>query len=49
MPIHDPLYVTQVTLPIAMGKRQTLASQLAEQAWMKMGDRKIPDKYQHHA
>ena len=29
-------------------KKQTLASKLAEQAGMKMGDRKIPAKYQCH-
>ena len=41
-PISDPLYVTQVTLPTASGKKQTLALKLAEQAGTQMGDRKIP-------
>ena len=48
MLIHNPLHIAQVTLPIATGKRQTLTSQLAEQAQMKIGDRKIPAKYQCH-
>ena len=48
-PILDPLYVIQITLPVASGKKQTLTSKLAEQAGMKMGDGKIPAKYQHHA
>ena len=46
--ISNPLYVAQITLPIASGKKQTLASKLVEQAGTQMGDRKIPAKYQHH-
>ena len=48
MPIPDSLYIVQITLPMATRKRQTLTSQLAEQAGTKMGDRKIPAKYQWH-
>ena len=48
-PIPNSLYVVQVMLPAATGKRQTLTSQLAEQAGTKMGDGKIPAKYQWHA
>ena len=46
--ISDPLYVTQVMLPAASGKKQTLASKLAEQAGTQMGNGKIPAKYQCH-
>ena len=46
--ISDPLYVAQITLPTASGKKQTLASKLAEQARMQMGDGEIPAKYQCH-
>ena len=35
-------------LPAVKGKKQTLASKLAEQAGTQMGDGKIPAKYQHH-
>ena len=48
-PINSSIYIAQITLPTTTGKKQTLASQLAEQAGMKMGDRKIPAKYQWHA
>ena len=41
-PISNPLYITQVMLPTAKGKKQTLASNLAEQAGTQMGDGKIP-------
>ena len=47
-PIPNPLYIAQVTLPAVKGKKQTLASKLAEQAGTQMGDGKIPAKYQHH-
>ena len=47
-PISNPLYVAQVMLPTVKGKKQTLASKLAEQAGMQMGDGKIPAKYQCH-
>ena len=48
LPISNPLYITQVTLPAAKGKKQTLASKLAEQARTQMGDGKILAKYQCH-
>ena len=35
-------------LPTIKGKKQTLASKLAEQAGTQMGSGKIPAKYQHH-
>ena len=35
-------------LPAMKGKKQTLASKLAEQVGTQMGDGKIPAKYQHH-
>ena len=47
-PISNPLYIAQVMLPAVKGKKQTLASKLAEQAGTQMGDGKIPAKYQHH-
>ena len=48
-PIEGALYVTQITLPTTSRKKQTLTLKLAEQARTKMGDRKIPAKYQCHA
>ena len=42
----NTIHITQVTVPITIGRRQTLASKLAEQAGTQMGDRKIPAKYQ---
>ena len=38
----------QITLPAASWKKQTLTSRLAEQAGTKMGNGKIPAKYQCH-
>ena len=47
--ISNPLYVAQIMLPATSGKKQTLASKLADQVGMKMGDGKIPAKYWCHA
>ena len=38
----------QVSIPTMLNKKQTLASKLAEQAGLQMGDGKIPAKYHHH-
>ena len=46
--IPGSLYVTQVTLPMTYGKKQTWTLKLAEQAGTQMGDRKILVKYQCH-
>ena len=48
-PLPGSFYVAQIMLPTVTGKKQTLTSQLAEQAGTKMGDGKIPAKYQCHA
>ena len=48
MPIPDLIHIAQVMMPATSGKKQTLASKLAEQAGTQMGDRKIPAKYQQH-
>ena len=42
----NTIHITQVMVPITIGRKQTLASKLAEQAGTQMGDRKIPAKYQ---
>src|SRR5580692_6579425 len=47
--IVEPLYMAQILFPEATGKKQTLASKLAEKAGSQKGDRKIPDKYQRHS
>ena len=45
----NTIHVAQVTIPVATGRKQTLASKLAEQAGTQMGDGKIPAKYQQHS
>ena len=47
-PSQNTIHITQVTVPAASAKKQTLASKLAEQARTQMGDGKIPAKYQQH-
>src|SRR5580692_4577318 len=47
--ITEPLYMAQIFFPEAMGKKQTLASKLAEKAGSQKGDGKIPAKYQCHS
>ena len=44
----DSIHVARVSLPTLTNKKQTLASKLAEQAGLQMGDGKIPAKYHHH-
>ena len=39
------IHVAQVSIPTSLEKKQTLASRLAEQAGLQMGDGKIPAKY----
>src|SRR5580692_8930311 len=41
--------MAQILFPEATGKKQTLASKLAEKAGSQKGDRKIPANYQHHS
>src|SRR5580692_11763100 len=41
--------MAQILFPEATGKKQTLASKLAEQAGSQKGDGKIPAKYQRHS
>ena len=45
----NTIHVAQVTIPVATGRKQTLALKLAEQARTQMGDGKIPAKYQWHS
>ena len=47
-PITEFIHVAQVSIPPTPNKKQTLASKLAEQAGLQMGDGKIPAKYHHH-
>src|SRR5580692_4059749 len=47
--ITEPLCVAQILFPEVSGKKQTLASKLAENIGSQKGDRKIPPKYQRHA
>ena len=47
-PIANSIHITQVSIPITLNRKQTLASKLAELAGLQMGDRKILAKYHCH-
>ena len=48
-PVTNAIYVARVLIPAATNtKKQMLASKLAEQAGLQMGDGKIPTKYCCH-
>ena len=47
-PITEAIHVARVLIPVMTNKKQTLASKLAEQARLQMGDGKIPAKYHCH-
>ena len=42
------MHIAHISIPASSEKKQTLASELAEQAGSQMGDGKIPAKYHHH-
>ena len=46
--ISSLIHVAQISIPISVEKKQTLASKLVEQAGSQMGDGKIPAKYHCH-
>ena len=48
MSTANSIHVAQVSIPTSPDKKQTLASRLAEQAGLQMGDGKIPAKYHCH-
>ena len=47
-PTANLIHVAWVSILALPNKKQMLASKLAEQAGLQMGDRKIPAKYHHH-
>ena len=46
--LTDSIHITRVSLPTLTNKKQMMASKLAEQAGLQMGDGKIPTKYHRH-
>ena len=47
-PITNAIHVAWILIPVMANKKQMLASKLAEQAGLQMGDGRIPTKYCHH-